>query len=248
VKNHLAAVIALMLAGFIPLPEGRVMIFMVGDSTMADKPTEDNPERGWGQLFREFFDSTVTIENHAMNGRSTRSFIAEGRWQTVIEKVRTGDYVFIQFGHNDEKKEKTDRYTPPEDYRKNLMRFVGEARERGGNPVLCTPIVRRRFVKEGKFYDEHGVYPGIVRDLADSLKVPLIDMHRMSWHMIEALGSEASKKVYFWIRPGEYRSLPEGRQDDTHFSEYGAREMARLAVEGLMDLKLGLENHLKKGQ
>lgn len=248
VKRSLVALTVLVLAGFGALENGRVRIFMIGDSTMADKPTEDNPERGWGQLFPSFFDTSVTICNHAMNGRSTRSFLSEGRWQKVLGELHPGDYVFIQFGHNDEKKEKTDRYTPPEDYRRNLVRFVDEARARKAIPVLCTPIVRRRFDKEGKFYDEHGVYPDIVRAVAESLSVPLIDMHRTSCALLEGLGEEASKKIFIHVKPGEYRSLPEGRHDDTHFSEYGATVMARMAADGLRGLKLGLENHLKDQQ
>jgi len=221
-------------------------IYMIGDSTMADKPTGDNPERGWGQVFPRFFDSTVVIENHARNGRSTRSFLYENRWRLIMGKIRPGDYVFIQFGHNDEKKEKVERYTPPEDYRKNLIKFVTETREKKGYPVLCTPIVRRRFDKEGKFYDEHGVYPGIVREVAAEYEVPLIDMHKESEKLITELGPEASKEIYLWIKPGVYKSLPDGREDNTHFSEYGALKMAGIAVNELIKMKSELAKHLKK--
>ena len=221
-------------------------IFMIGDSTIADKPLEDNPERGWGQMLPQLFDSTVIVENHAMNGRSTRSFLAENRWQPVLEKLRPGDYVFIQFGHNDEKPEKVDRYTPPEDYRKNLIKFVTEASARKATPVLCTPIVRRRFDKEGKFYDEHGVYPGIVREVAAAYKVPLLDMHRKTQDLLVALGPDSSKKIFLWIQPGEYKSLPNGREDNTHFSEYGATTMAQIAVSCMQEQQLELAIHLRK--
>jgi len=221
-------------------------VYMIGDSTMSDKPLDDNPERGWGQMLQKFFDSTVTVENHAMNGRSTRSFLAENRWQPVLEKLRPGDYVFIQFGHNDEKPEKVDRYTPPEDYRKNLIRFVTEASARKAFPVLCTPIVRRRFDKEGKFYDEHGVYPGIVREVAAEYKVPLLDMHKKTMDLLVALGPDSSKKIFLWIRPGEYKSLPNGREDNTHFSDYGATTMAQIAVSCMQEQKLELATHLRR--
>ena len=237
--------LALVLAAVGRSGEARITIFMIGDSTMADKPLEDNPERGWGQLFGERFDSSVTIENHAMNGRSTRSFLAEDRWRPVLERLKEGDYLLIQFGHNDEKKEKVDRYTPPEEYRKNLVKFVTEAAGRRARPVLCTPIMRRRFDTAGRFYDEHGVYPDIVREVAAALNVPLIDMHRTSERVIRDLGPEGSKRIFLWIKPGEYRSLPEGRQDDTHFSPYGARLMAGLAAEGIRQLKLDLGQHLR---
>ncbi len=218
---------------------------MIGDSTMADKPLDDNPERGWGQLFPTFFDSTVRIENHAKNGRSTRSFLRESLWTPVVSKLQPGDYVFIQFGHNDEKPEKVDRYTPPEDYRTNLIKFVKETREHKAQPILCTPIMRRRFDEQGKFFDEHGVYPDIVREVAKQYDVPLIDMHRKSERLIVELGPEGSKKIFLWIAPGEYKSLPKGREDNTHFSELGATRMAELAVEGIRELNLDLVRRLK---
>jgi len=219
---------------------------MIGDSTMADKPTEDNPERGWGQLLPRYFDSTVVIENHAKNGRSTRSFLAEGLWQPIVEKLQPGDYVIIQFGHNDEKKEKVDRYASPQDYRKNLIKFVTETLRKKARPILCTPIVRRRFDKEGKFYDEHGVYPDVVRDVAAEYKVPLIDMHKKSEKLVVSLGPDSSKIVFLWVEPGMFKSIPEGKQDNTHFSELGAARMAELAVEGIRELNLPLAEHLKK--
>lgn len=228
----------LLFSNSIQFPNKEITIYLIGDSTMADKPTTDNPERGWGQVFPRFFDSSVIIENHAKNGRSTRSFLAETLWLPIVAKLKEGDYVIIQFGHNDEKKEKVDRYTSPEDYRKNLIRFVTETLEKKANPILCTPIMRRRFDKDGKFYDEHGVYPDIVREVAKEYNVPLIDMHRKSEKLIIAFGPDSSKMIFLWIAPGAYKSLPDGRQDNTHFSEYGATTMAELAVEGIRELKL----------
>lgn len=220
-------------------------LFLIGDSTMADKPLADNPERGWGQLLPVFFGGGVAIRNHAMNGRSTKSFIDEGRWDAVLKELRAGDWVFIQFGHNDEKKEDPTRYAAPnEAYRKNLTRFVDETRAKGAHPVLLTPVMRRRFDKEGKFFDTHGEYPDAVRTLAKELNVPLIDLHKSTQALIERHGAEGSKKLFLWIAPGEYKSLPSGKQDDTHFSEYGAREVAALAVAGLRDLKLELARFL----
>jgi DNA sulfur modification protein DndE len=244
-KIKLILLFFLLFPGFIQLPDKDITVYLIGDSTMADKPTADNPERGWGQMFPRFFDSSVIIENHAKNGRSTRSFLAETLWLPIVNKLKEGDYVIIQFGHNDEKKEKVDRYTSPEDYRKNLIRFVTESREKKANPILCTPIMRRRFDKDGKFYDEHGVYPDIVREVAKEFKVLLIDMHRKSEKLIIAFGPDSSKMIFLWIAPGVYKSLPDGRQDNTHFSEFGATRMAELAVEGIRELKLELVNRLK---
>ena len=234
----------LLAAGFLLPPAEPVTVFLIGDSTMADKPIEGNPERGWGQLFPSFFDSTVRVTNHARNGRSTRSFLAEDRWRPVMDSLRPGDYVFIQFGHNDQSREKVDRYTPPEDYRANLVRFVSDTRARGGHPVLCTSIVRRRFDDNGEFHDVHGVYPGIVREVAESLDVPLLDMHRKSELLIRSLGPEGSKEIFLWVPPGVYAALPGGKEDNTHFSEVGATAMARLAAEGIRELGLDLAHRL----
>jgi DNA sulfur modification protein DndE len=228
------------------IADGRCTIYMIGDSTMANKPTRDNPERGWGQMFPMFFDGSVTIDNHAMNGRSTRSFLAENRWQPILDKLKPGDYVFIQFGHNDESEKKVDRYTPPADYRKNLIIFVNETREKKAEPILCTPLMRRQFDENGKFFDTHGIYPDIVREVAAEFKVPLIDMHRKSEKLIVGLGPDSSKKIFLWVEKGKYKLIPDGKQDNTHFCEYGATRIAELAIEGIRELHLGLQDHLKK--
>jgi DNA sulfur modification protein DndE len=224
----------------------KITIFMIGDSTMANKPLEDNPERGWGMMFQQFFDSTVIVENLAMNGRSTKTFISENRWLTVLKKLKPGDYVIIQFGHNDESQEKKDRYTPPNDYKSNLLKFITETRIKKAFPILCTPVMRRRFDENGKFYDTHGTYPDIVRQLADSLKVPLIDMHQKSKELIIDAGIEGSKKLFLFIDSTTYKSLPHGKQDNTHFSEYGATKIAEIAVESLKELNIELKHRLKR--
>jgi lysophospholipase L1-like esterase len=221
-------------------------IFLAGDSTMAAKLAEKRPETGWGEMLASHFrEGTVRIENRAMNGRSTKTFISEGGWKAIIDDLKKGDYVFVQFGHNDESKDKGERYTPPEDYRKNLIRFVEEVRAKGGNPVLLTPVMRRRFDKDWKFYDTHGEYPGIVRDVAKELKAPLIDMHRSSEVVIVKYGVEGSKKLFLQLKPGENANYPSGIEDNTHFSPLGAGEMAQLAVDGIRANKLKLSKYLR---
>ena len=122
-----------------------VAIFLAGDSTMAPKQADKRPETGWGEkLEAHFKDGTVKVENRAMNGRSTTSFIAEGRWQAIVDALQKGDYAFIQFGHNDQKKDKPGVYASPEDYKANLARFIAEARAKGATPVLMTSVSRRR--------------------------------------------------------------------------------------------------------
>ena len=214
---------------------------------MAEKLPAKRPETGWGELLQSFFDeSQVRVENHAQNGRSTKTFIAENQWQAIVDKLKKGDYVFIQFGHNDSSKEKTERYTPPEDYRKNLVRFIAEVRERKANPVLMTPVMRRRFDKQGEFYDTHREYPDIVRAVAAEYKVAMIDMHRKSEELIKQYGVEDSKKLFLQLKPDENVNYPKGVEDNTHFSPLGAKSMASLAVDGIREQNLGLAKYLKK--
>lgn len=226
---------------------GTVTIYLAGDSTMAQKVPEKRPETGWGEMLGSFFqEGKVTIDNRAQNGRSTRTFIEEKRWQAIVDQLEEGDYVFIQFGHNDESKEKVDRYTPPADYRQNLVRFTTDARDRKAAPILLTPVMRRRFDKDGHVQDTHGEYPDIVRSVATEYRVPLIDMHRSSAKVLRQYGPEDSKKLFLQLKPNENPNYPKGIEDNTHFNPVGATVMAGLAVEGIREQKLGLAKYLKK--
>lgn len=220
-------------------------LHMIGDSTMANKEKLYLPERGWGQVLPQFFTTSIKIENHAKNGRSTRSFIYEGRWDLVYDELQTGDFVLMQFGHNDGVVTKIGRHSTPEEYEYNLTRFIKETRSKNALPILATPIVRRRFNENNEFYDSHGVYPDIVRKLAKKLDVPLLDLHATSTDFITHLGAEESKNVYLHIEPGVHDSLPNGKIDDTHFSEYGATEMAKLACEQIKQNSTELAKYLK---
>ncbi len=215
------------------LQQEPIIIYMVGDSIMANKPySKGNPEKGWGQVFPLYFKEGIKIENHAKNGRSSKSFRDEGLWDIVLEKIKPGNYVIIAFGHNDQKQDSPERYTEPDKgYRKNLERYVHETRVRGGIPVLATPIMRRRFDDNGKFYDTHGRYPEVVREIAKEKKVPLLDLHKKTEKLLKAYGEERSKELFLHIQPGEYASLPEGKVDDTHLSAIGAFRVCDLAVE-----------------
>lgn len=240
----IVSILFLSVAGFAKNP---ITIYLAGDSTCANKLAEKRPETGWGEMFSQFFkDNKVKIDNRAMNGRSTKTFISEGRWQSIVDNLKKGDYVFIQFGHNDSSKDKGERYTPPEDYRKNLIKFIEEVRAKKANPVLLTPVMRRRFDKDGKFYDTHGEYPDIVRAVAKEFKTPLIDMHRKSEKLIVGLGEEKSKKLFLILAKGESSNYPNGLDDNTHFSPLGAEEIAKLVVEGIRETKIGLRKYLKK--
>ncbi|MDR1341747.1 MAG: GDSL-type esterase/lipase family protein [Prevotellaceae bacterium] len=210
-------------------------VFMVGDSTMADKMLDkDKRERGWGMLIPEFLTGEVTVENYAVNGRSTKSFRDEGRWKKVIDRVKPGDYVFIQFGHNDEKQADSTRYAEAETaFRANLARYAEETRAKGGKPVLFTAIARRKFDRAGKIEDTHGRYVEVPREVALQLNVPLVDLNAATTRWLDSLGAEQSKRFFMWLKPGESLADVEGKEDDTHLVEAGAREVARMAAEEL---------------
>ncbi|MGD0337159.1 MAG: GDSL-type esterase/lipase family protein [Bacteroidota bacterium] len=227
------------------MPDGRIRVYLLGDSTMADKPLIDNPECGWGEEFPLFFDDGVVIENHARNGRSTKSFINEGCWQAVVKKLQSGDYVFVQFGHNDSKATDSTRYAEAHTtYKQNLLKFVHETKEKGAIPVLLTPVNRRKFDSSNMFVDQHGEYPGVVREVARDEKIALIDLHEKSRKLFEQLGPEDTKSIFLWVKPGVYATLPDGKEDNTHFTKYGAVKIAGLVVEGLRQLDLPLAKHL----
>ncbi|MDH6307957.1 lysophospholipase L1-like esterase [Dysgonomonas sp. PFB1-18] len=227
-------------------------IFMIGDSTMADKDlfkdvtdsisgtTESVsfPEKGWGQLLPLFFNENIVIENHAKNGRSSKSFIKEGRWQKVIDNIGAGDYLIIQFGHNDASKDKKDRYTTPEEYVEYFTMFVQKAKEIGAKPIICTSVARRKFNKNGLFEDSHGEYLDLARNVAKKEAVPMIDMYEKSKKLLLEMGEENSKSLFLHLKPGDNKNFPNGKIDNTHFNVKGANAMAELFIEGLKEKNL----------
>lgn len=213
---------------------------------MAEKLPEKRPETGWGErLAAQFRPGTVTVDNRAKNGRSTRTFIEEGRWQALLEAVRPGDVVLIQFGHNDASVEKVDRYAPPADYERNLARFVADVREREAVPVLLTPVARRRFDEAGRMQASHGEYPDRMRALAAREGVALIDLERRSTALLQEMGVEGSKPLFLWIDAGTNDNYPKGVQDNTHFSPQGATRVAREFAHALCGTALLLKEYLR---
>lgn len=233
-----------LLMALTPRPE-QITVYLIGDSTIADKETKTFPETGWGMPFRHFFDSTVRVENHAKNGRSTRTFLSENRWTPIVEKLKKGDYVFIQFGHNDESKEKVDRYTSPEEYKKNLQRFIHDARSKEAIPVLLTPVSRRKFA-EGVQQETHAVYSALVKEVAQQEKVWLFDLDSASRTLYQHMGEENSKLLFLQLEAGEHPNYPDGKVDNTHFSELGARKIAQLVLADIKNSPLELRNHIYK--
>lgn len=225
-----------------PQPD-TITVYLVGDSTMSNKEVEAYPETGWGMPFPVFFDETVVVENHAVNGRSTRTFLEEGRWAPILNKLENGDYVFVQFAHNDEVPTK-EQYTPPKQYQANLRKYVTETRAKGAQPVLLTPIARRHFDEQGHLKDTHAQYSQLMRQVAQELEVPLIDLDQQSQSLLKKLGPEKSVFLYNHLEPGQHPNYPEGIEDNTHFSEYGARRMAELALDGIRELDLELADRV----
>jgi lysophospholipase L1-like esterase len=211
------------------------VIFMVGDSTMSDKPLfPAQPERGWGQLLSMYFKDDVRVRNLARNGRSSKSFRSEGRWDTVMKELQPGDFVIIQFGHNDQKSHDPSRYTEAfGSFKENLARYVREARSIGGKPILATPVVRRKFADEKELNDTHGDYSVAVRQVAKELQAPLLDIEKQSAVLVKKLGPQLSKKLYMWIEPIEYDAVKNGRQDDTHLNAFGASRICDMAVRDI---------------
>ena len=222
-----------------------IHVFMIGDSTMADKDPKTEPETGWGQMLQSFFKDTVKVSNHAKNGRSSKSFIDEGLWKVVLDSMQSGDYVIIQFGHNDQKPDEARHTDPFTTYKGNLQKYIKETRAKGAFPILCTSIVRRKFDEQGNLTDTHGDYPGAVRQAAQELKVPLLDLQLKTQKLVSDLGPEKSKSIYLYALPNAYPNRPEGVQDDTHLNVEGATAVARIAVEEIKALKLPLAEYLK---
>lgn len=245
-KTFLIFLLLIPLGAFVQKDE--ITLFLVSDSTVANKPFGDgNPEKGWGQVLPLYFNEGVQVDNHAVNGRSTKSFIDEGRWDKVLSLMKPGDYVLIEFGHNDEKIKDPSRYTDPDTaYRANLKKYIADTRAKGGIPILATPIVRRRFDENGQFFETHGRYPEVVREVAKEENVPLFDMQKKTKELLISYGEERSEKLFLHLKPGEYPSLPEGRDDDTHLSPYGAFRVADLVAEEIKDKIPELSKFLKK--
>ncbi|WP_302448761.1 rhamnogalacturonan acetylesterase [Alistipes shahii] len=233
------------------LAEGPVTLYTIGDSTMAPntKCDEDpgDPGRGWAEPLQQFFDpAQLVVRNCAVSGRSTKSFIDEGRWQKVLDRIVPGDLLLIQFGHNDAKKSDPKRYTDPETtFKENLRRFVNETRGKGATPILATSIVRRQFGKDGTLRDSHGRYVPAAAEVAAELNVPLVDMNRLTGELVLKYGPEESKKLYLYVEPNVAERFPDGNADDTHLCIRGAEEFAALFAEACVAANNPLGRYVK---
>ncbi|MBP3610453.1 MAG: rhamnogalacturonan acetylesterase [Lachnospiraceae bacterium] len=212
-------------------------IYYAGDSIVAQKSIYAYPETGIGQALPLYFKQECKIQNHAINGRSTKSFIDESRLAAIYNDIREGDFLFIQFGHNDEKKEDPTRYTDPfGEYQVNLEKFINVARNRKAYPVLLTPLCRRHFDENGALKDTHGDYPEAVRQTGARLNVPVIDLCELSRQVLTETGDENSKKWFMNFPAGLYDNYPEGKADNSHLRYEGAIVFAGLIAKELKKL------------
>jgi len=235
-------------------------VFLIGDSTMADyannyEPGKDYmkvryPVTGWGQVFQQFMSSdslfkvkkiiqtdSVFVDDRARGGRSTRTFFQEGRWRSVYEKLKKGDVVIMQFGHNDGAKDKTERYVDVEGYKEFLRLFVSQTREKGATPIILTPVARNFPWKDDILNDVHGEYDKAPKDVAAEMHVLLIDLNKASRDFFTKKGKDFVTEKYFMNLPaGVYEAYPEGQKDNTHFQTAGAKEVARLVYEGMQKI------------
>jgi lysophospholipase L1-like esterase len=207
-----------------------MQIFICGDSTAASYNAEETQMVGWGQVLGEYLPGTGVV-NLAMAGRSTKTFLAEGRLQPAEEQGRPGDLLLVQFAHNDENEKKPERYTAPQtEFKENLRFFIRFARERNMVPVLLTPICMRIW-QDGELQPTHGEYPGAMRDVAEELDVPLVDLYEDSFRIVKSAGEEGSRDLFIYTAAG-------GDPDNAHTRRAGAERFAEAAAQGLKALGL----------
>lgn len=222
-------------------------LFMAGDSTMAAQPLiPATPARGWGQMLQPYFEDDLRVENFASSGQSTKSFREKGRWQQIVDRLQPGDFVVIEFGHNDGKPDEGRHTEPFGTFQQNLEQFVKEARERKAMPILATSIVRNVFNADGKtLRDTHGDYVVATRKVAEEQKVPLLDLNRKTGALLEQLGPERARQLFNNVEPGDFPKYPEGFRDGTHLNTYGACRVSDLAVEEILAKVPELAKHLR---
>jgi len=219
-----------------------ITVFLCGNSTVVDQDNE--PWGSWGQMIPAFFDDRVCFANYAESGESSNTFISAKRLKKALTFMKPGDYIFVEFGHNDEKQKGNDKGAYKH-FTQSLKQYIGEARKRGAHPVLLTPTQRRHFDENGKLKDTHGEFPQAVKDLAEKEGVPVIDLTQMTTYLYYALGVEGSKKALIHYPAGTFEGQAKDLADDTHFSPYGAYQIAKCVIERIIQNDIPLKNYLK---
>jgi lysophospholipase L1-like esterase len=218
--------ILLAVAGFsFTIPPRKLRVFLIGDSTMSDKPIKAYPETGWGTMFAKFFDTSKTVVyNRAQNSQHAGAAMEVNQWAPVLDSLQQGDIVLIQFGHTAGTQTKAIRQRNKE----KLTQFIEDTRSKQAIPVLITPTASFRFNTDGKMEDTYKAYSDLVRSVAEKKNVTLIELNKKSLAFIQTFGQENSRKLFNYLQPGEHPNYPEGRSDNVNFSEAGARKMAEI--------------------
>ncbi len=231
-------------------------LYIASDSTATDYSIEPDytskryPQMGWGQVFQPLFneqsikqlknltpEKAIVVDDRAKGGRSTRSFFEEGRWQEIYEALQPGDLVLIQFGHNDQSKEKVDRYTSIDGYKNYLRLYVQQVRAKKSRPILITSVNRNYPWVDGKLQNSHGEYPQAVKDIGKEMNVDVIDLTQLSFDHFTAKGEAYVTEKYFMNLPaGKFEAYPNGQKDNTHFQPEGAEAVAKLVFDALTKL------------
>lgn len=219
-------------------------IFLAGNSTVVDEALE--PWCGWGQMFTRFLTPEVAVANYAESGQAANTFVSSQRLEKLLSKIRKGDYLFIEFGHNDQK-QKGEGKGPFTSYKSDLKYLADKAREKGALPVLITPMHRRFFDENGSVINTHGEYPAAVRQLAQEENIPLIDLTAMSAVLYEAWGAEGSKNAFVHFSPGTFPGQKDALADNTHFNPYGGYQIARCILKGIVDGEIPVKKYIIKG-
>lgn len=223
-------------------------IFIAGDSTASIKEVDKRPETGWGEKLKDYLISDLEIFNRAMNGRSTKSFLDEGRLEEMIPYFSKGDYLLIQFGHNDSKIENPIRYASPVDYQKNLKFFIDTAKKSGVLPIILSSVTRRNFLEDNKTIDPNAVgeYPNLAQQVALKENVIFLDIFKKSKLLLEELGFDDSKKLFLQLDENINSNYPLGIIDNTHFNDLGAKVIASIILEELVKYQLPLSDKVNK--
>lgn len=224
-------------------------VYIASDSTAQTYNSRYYPQGGWGQKLSSFLSSNIVVANHAIGGRSSRSFIEQGRLAAIHQVIRAGDYLFVQFGHNDATVGNPERYTSPADYKEYLRNdYIRATRARGATPVVVTPVSRRSYnASTGKFNVSFPAYVDAAKAVAREEGAPLVDLAAASRVYLDGVGIEGSKGIFLWLAAGQYPNFPNGVQDNTHFQERGAVEMARLVSRAVAGLGLPISGEVVPG-
>ena len=235
------AIIILVITGFYACQTKTepTSIWMVGDSTMAAKSERRYPESGWGEGLKQFANKYTKIHNHAASGRSTLSFINEGRWKVVLDSLKKGDFVIIQFGHNDEKPDRTLHTDPYGSFKDNLKKFVEESKDKGAYPIICSSIVRRHFDESNTLIDTHGDYISAAKETALETNTPYVDMEALTADLVKRMGPEYSKAIY---------NFTSRKQDSTHPNDRGAKVIAFLFAKDVTSKDLPIAKYFDINQ